>query len=604
MAQDASYNSWWGNAQERDHAEDQLQSALHAARAGKNSRLVLQQLLEVGGDERSVTDSKTGLTKYHTSTLPCPGIQRSSCTSNVSANEAFDRGVDLLRQLLIEAKRISQQRNQTAYSSPESLFRKLLCAVRERLRAVFELSTEDALSLFPSGTDAELLPALLGFLRAHSQTDRGNSTFTVVTAAGEVGSGTTLAAMGRHFAKRLPSGGSPEKDSPSIFCKYMDGGGIVSRNLYMRNRSGQLIDRRERDRMVENAVKEAASATNSDGQPTYGCIIVHMVLGSKTGGSMPTEACMDALVARYGSLVLPVVDACQGRLGEGSVRKFVDDQRVVLCTGSKFFGGPPFSGLCIMSKNMGEELEHLLAQPKVETMLRSSELKEYVSAPLMSDALPLLRSFLPQGPLNYGVLMRWTVALHGMEAYFVEVPKVHRIRLLTSWVRGVRRLIQEKDTPLIQLLDDGEHGIAEGLDGDEQSAALSTIISVYCRCNRGSPNASADCMTTDELRRVQFLMASDLASMHSHLSLIGSAKERCFIGQPVDLNPGGASSDNPTGESSAVPLNVLRIAASAPLMVRAWQEGLDVVLSEDQALLEKLELILGNFFLFQQPARL
>merc|ERR1719433_313989 len=198
MTKEPSYDSWWGNvdrvAQGKDQTEDQLQSSLKATRAGQNSRLVLQQLLEIGGDERSITEPQTGLTKYHTPTLPCPGIYRSLCTSNVPSSEAFDRGVDLLRQLLIEAKRISQQRSQTAYSSPESLFRKLLCAVRERLRAVFELSTEDALSLFPSGTDAELLPALLGFLRAHAQTERGNSTFTVVTAAGEVGSGTTLAA--------------------------------------------------------------------------------------------------------------------------------------------------------------------------------------------------------------------------------------------------------------------------------------------------------------------------------------------------------------------------------------------------------------------------
>merc|ERR1711871_687259 len=98
-------------------------------------------------------------------------------------------------------------------------------------------------------------------------------------------------------------------------------------------------------------------------------IVVHMVVGSKTGQCMPSEDCMETLLAKYGKLILPVVDACQGRLDEGSIRKYLDRGRVVLCTGSKFFGGPPFSGMCAMSESLGKELESLLAEPKVEQML-------------------------------------------------------------------------------------------------------------------------------------------------------------------------------------------------------------------------------------------
>jgi len=195
-------------------------------------------------------------------------------------------------------------------------------------------------------------------------------------------------------------------------------------------------------------------------------------------------------------------------------------------------------------------------------------------------------------------LMRWIVALHGIESYFVEIPKEHRIRLLLAWTNGVRNLIKQKSSPLIQLLGDVDNADVEACEHDEQSAALFTIVSFYCRCNRGVSGAEAEVMTMDELRHVQFLMASDLTTKYPHLSLLGPARSRCFLGQPVDLAPSSVAGKKDSG----VNLHVLRVAASAPLMVRIWHEGLENVLAEDQSLLEKLELILGNWFIFRQTS--
>lgn len=187
------------------------------------------------------------------------------------------------------------------------------------------------------------------------------------------------------------------------------------------------------------------------------------------------------------------------------------------------------------------------------------------------------------------------MALHGIEAYFVEIPKAVRIQLLLAWTNGVRKIIKQKNSPFIQLLGDSEDELAVNED-DEQSAALMTIVSFYCRCNRGAPGAEAETMTMDELRHVQFLMATDLTSAYQHLSLLGPAKSRCYIGQPVDLAPNQDAGKDKQGLN----LHVLRVAASAPLMVRIFHEGLDKVLMEDQSVLEKLELILGNWFIFRQ----
>jgi hypothetical protein len=392
-----------------------------------------------------------------------------------------------------------------------------------------------------------------------------------------VGSGTNLAAMGKHFAKVLPSGRCDLVGDASVFSKDQD---IEAETLYMRNQEGKLLDVAERDKLVKDSVARAVDARDVDGKPKYGCIIVHAVVGSKTGQFMTSESCMDYLKEQYGDLIILVVDACQGRFAEGSIRRWLDKDCVVLCTGSKFFAGPPFSGVCLMSSGVTEQLESLLAPPEVcETILKSS-LKEYVSAPLISDDLPTLKSLLPGGPLNYGVLMRWTVALHGMEAYFAEVLETERIHLASSWTLGVRKLISKKNSPLMQLLIDDED------TADEELGVHSTIVNMICRCNRGTRETQADTMKLDELRRVQFLMATDLSTKYSHLALMSSASTRCFIGQPVELSKKG--------------ICILRVAASAKTIVQARHDGLDCVLAEDKAVFQKLMLVLGNWYLFEE----
>eukprot|EP00927_Polykrikos_kofoidii_P065393 TRINITY_DN61149_c0_g1_i1.p1 TRINITY_DN61149_c0_g1~~TRINITY_DN61149_c0_g1_i1.p1 ORF type:complete len:622 (-),score=103.31 TRINITY_DN61149_c0_g1_i1:246-2111(-) len=588
LRRDFFYHKGWRGESQLAFEEDPLQVVLGNCTNGRNIGKAVKRLLESGGDERSVSDPVTGLTKYDTPTEPREGIHRSSCTSNAPSEEAFERGVDTLRQLILEAENVSRQKHRDmVYTSPEDLFRKLLCDIRERLRSVLELSCEDLISLFPSGTDAELMPALLAFTRAavriHKRHARGHEVFSIVTAAGEVGSGTTQAAMGQHFAEKLPSGRWANKDELQVF-----GNRFKSVNLSLRKSNGQLLSVEERDQKVEEMVELAAQERGADGLPRYGCIVVHLVLGSSTGQCMPTIHCLDNLVKRYGRLVLPVVDACQGRLKSGAIRESLDKHHVVLCTGSKFFGGPPFSGVCLLSEQTGHELELLLMGEEAMHMLDRSKLKDYVVSPLLSDDLPNMKGLLPHRPLNYGVLMRWTMALHEMESYFVDVPTDEVYGLMAAWAKGVRTMIEELDTPLITLHDDGSSNV-----NDEQGIALSTIVCFHCRCHGVGTETAPEKMSMDDLRRVKFLMASNLAKNSPHLNLLGPARTLCFIGQPVDLVP-------QKDEASVVDTeHVLRIAMSAPVVVRMWTEGVDAVLTEDRIVMEKLLLILRNWFYFK-----
>jgi hypothetical protein len=596
---DFYHKGWRGEGEQEVMEErDMLMEALQSAAIGgrQNLRETLRRLLESGGDERSMTIPSTGLTKYNVPTCPCVGIHRGSCTSNAPSEAGFARGIDVLRQLLIESKNSSRQHGKDIlYSSPEDLFRKLLCDIRERLRGVFSLSFEDIISLFPSGTDAELLPALLALMRAIEREDRGSEVCSVVTAAGEVGSGTLLASMGKDFAKCLPSGNFALAGGVFETSNMPQAGYFTGKSLYVRDETGKLLSSETRDAQVEEAVRSAVEEVGTGGLPRFGCILVHMVVGSKTGHCMPSVQCLERLVARFGNLVLPVVDACQGRLGEEDIRRYLDRDWAVLSTGSKFFAGPPFSGVCLMSHNIGQEVELLLSNARVLQVVGNSRLKEYVVASLVSDDLPSLRALLPQKPLNYGLLMRWTLALYEMEIFYTEMASSDRVQIMRQWSQQMRSIVREIGGPNVKLLEEEEATLEA--DG-EQAAALSTIISFSCYCHR-SPEAQADSMSMDELRQVQLLMASDLSQARGWLENLPAplqqvAQTKCFMGQPVDLSP--QRRDDPPTPCSR---HVLRVALSAPLVARAGREGLDAVLADDRKLFDKLKFVLGNWSLLQ-----
>jgi len=70
-----------------------------------------------------------------------------------------------------------------------------------------------------------------------------------------------------------------------------------------------------------------------------------MVTGSKTGYLVPSVSVLKQLSEKYGKRVVPVVDACQGRVAGGALQQFMENGFAVLMTGSKFYGG----SLCQMS---------------------------------------------------------------------------------------------------------------------------------------------------------------------------------------------------------------------------------------------------------------
>src|SRR3546814_7068243 len=69
---------------------------------------------------------------------------------------------------------------------------------------------------------------------------------------------------------------------------------------------------------------------------------------TRTDTLFPYTTLFRSLAVRYGEAAAIIVDACQLRIAPQAVRRYLALGCVVLLTGSKFAGGPPFSGFALV----------------------------------------------------------------------------------------------------------------------------------------------------------------------------------------------------------------------------------------------------------------
>ena len=160
--------------------------------------------------------------------------------------------------------------------------------------------------LLPSGTDALLTTAML------LASERPNKALTaILPAASETGTGVPMAAVCRLF-----DGAS--RGTPLTECS----GKAVQIPLRLANG----LPRSDDD--VNDAFAAATTAA-------AGSAVVYLTHGTKTGLIAP-------VAPPYGADV--IVDACQARIAPATVEAYLRRGWPVVVTGSKFFGGPAFSG--------------------------------------------------------------------------------------------------------------------------------------------------------------------------------------------------------------------------------------------------------------------
>jgi glutamate/tyrosine decarboxylase-like PLP-dependent enzyme len=364
----------------------------------------LEQLLSAGGGSRLEVDPATGLNAYGCAPRPRPdALAFGSSTASSISPQAY-AAVEALRQELITAARTGDFESALG-GGIRAIRRGILDACGAADLAGVEVV------LTPSGTDGEY--AALHLARAAPDRPLVN----IVIAPEETGSGVLAAAQGRHFACVTPSG---EAARPEVPIAGLDPDLIQVPTVPIRGADGQPRPPGDVDSEVAALVEQAVAAGRR--------CLVHILAGSKTGLLAPSFDAARQLRARFGGQVEIVVDACQMRVPPERVRACLAAGWMVLVTGSKFFGGPPFAGALLLSAGIVARAAELTPLPV--------GLAGYFTRPEWPRALQHLTGCLPQ-PANLGLVLRWQAALWEMQA-FQAVPGERRSLIMAEVGSAIR----------------------------------------------------------------------------------------------------------------------------------------------------------------------
>ncbi len=552
-----------------------------------------------------------GINAYGTSTHPRPEvIERSSCTSSSPRMEAFAH-VDQVRASIAEdglgvshltvQPTIDDSGGQWPEAATSSVS-EIVESNRARLLNVLGLepmtasTTEDsgacAAIMCASGTDAELIGALAGIAAAGTDsetvqkwtsTNQGKGVAVSKDGASLVsilmpgtGSGVGDAAGMRHHSAAAPQADSVQPGEP---ISGMVDGSIVAFEPVREN-----IDVQDGTALREyiDVKKEQTNASS---------VLLHAIAGSKTGMHQPPLVVADALAAED---VLVCIDACQMRVTPEYIRSQLDKGYIVLLTGSKFYGGPPFAGAVLLPPKRAREIEALAA---MEGGIPSGLAEYFTADDVPEEAMPLLKSKFPSIP-NTGLALRWTAALHSMER-FRSAPAFMTNRVAKRWVSRVRALA-EGFYPAVEVLE------AQGIDEEEEHriGGVNTIVSLMIRTG----GSDGGMLGVKGLKQLQLLLGTDLSDLCDGVTFPESAKGvaeiRAQLGQPVLLGGGarhgvvrlaiGATDICEAVESSIA----MREASSSSsdeedpfAALDALSDAIDAMVVDDVQVLRKIELL-------------
>jgi hypothetical protein len=132
--------------------------------------------------------------------------------------------------------------------------------------------------------------------------------------------------------------------------------------------------------------------------------LVHVVHGSKTGLILPSLADIDRLREAHGEKIGFVVDACQARITSPAIADYLVRDSIVFVTGSKFMGGPPFSGFALVPAATARA-----ASPLPEGLATIFRLGEWPAGWPGAEILP--------DSANPGLLLRLEASLFELERF-------------------------------------------------------------------------------------------------------------------------------------------------------------------------------------------
>ena len=343
----------------------------------------LAAALVSGGDRRIRLDAE-GRNQYHASALPSDALAYGSSTISSISDHAF--------------KALARRWNDHLdRPMPTADYADGLDGVRAGLAAYFGLDGRTAIVFAASGTDLEYVGLAAAF--------DGRPLTAMLLGRDEVGSGCAHSAAGRFFSEETATGARVVAQAAidPIFAGT-DLVDVAARDAAGLPRASAAIAA-EFDHHVERA--------NANGRRA----VIHVVHGSKSGLTLPALADVERLVTAHGETMTVVVDACQLRIAPEIVRRYLQLGCIVLMTGSKFAGGPPFSGFALVPGTVRDRI-----RPLPPGFRRLANQAEWPADWPGIDRLDT-RS-------NFGLLLRLEAALIEMER-FAALP-ADRIAALTA----------------------------------------------------------------------------------------------------------------------------------------------------------------------------
>lgn len=331
-------------------------------------------LMTTGGDARIILTPPRHQNRYYSAPYPQGALAYASSTANDISADAFAHVSGL----------------------PDQDYAAGLDALRTRIRAAYGIADDVAIVFAPSGTDLE-------YVALACVADRAERLHNVLLGADEVGSGCIHSAHGRYFANETALG---TRVAPGKAIEGL-GARVSIEDVPVRDSLGHAFTSACIRDQIEQGIE-----SNGDAHT-----LVHIVHGSKTGLILPLLDDIDDLIERHGARMTLVVDACQARITSAAIADYLKRDAIVFVTGSKFMGGPPFSGFALVPPALAARAPRV---PKgLSTVFRRAEWPAgWPGAEILKDGA------------NPGLLLRLDACIFELERFQQLAPdRVERVIL-------------------------------------------------------------------------------------------------------------------------------------------------------------------------------
>ena len=424
----------------------------------------LARAMTRGGDARILLDSATGLNRYHSAPYPRQVLALASSTAN-------DLSADAAEYLQATFG------NDAARLDDGSAYAAFLDQCRQTIRDSYRLDGGVDIFFAPSGTDLEYVALFAAARKALGGISN------LLLGADEVGSGCIFSADGKYFANETALGARVSPGQPVEGMVPIEMGDFPVRDAFGTAFDGTAIARQMGPK-IEGALERGLHP------------LVHIVHGSKTGLVLPHLREIDALIARFGDKMSFVVDACQARITTSAIHAYLARGVIVFLTGSKFMGGPPFSGFALLPAGMAEN-----AAPLPIGAAQIFRQAEVPAAWAGREAL--------DDSGNAGLALRLAASLFELERFqLLSVAEVQR--LVSAFTMAAARLATTLDVRKV-----GSAAPSEAGEPAEHPIEMQTLVTLDL-----SHNAHG--------RQIRSLSFDDATAIHKALIARGVR-----LGQPV-----------------------------------------------------------------------